>query len=369
MPAVRRGPSAVLGAAGTLGGAGATGAGSALKWIMVRVAALLAIAAVLVTAVGLLLQRANDGSVAAWARSAGHDAAWLGHSWVDGGRRPADVRQLTSRIRASGVGDVYVDVGRFDGAGRLSPAAYSHAAGFLRSFHEALPRVRVSAWLGGDTGGGHIDLGDSVTRGHIVAAAAAVLGAGFRGIHYDLEPVTSGDAGLLALLKATRALGHGALSVAAPKLDPLPGLHVPAGFIPGGAVFWTTGYLSQVAKLVSQVDVVGYGTGMPLRSWYGGYVEHETGLALRAVPRGTALVMALPAYDDPTLSHQGGAETVAAAIHGIRVAVTRAGQDQRRAGGADGLSEPRRFGVGLFADSGAIQQSWASYLRGWVRPG
>jgi hypothetical protein len=228
--------------------------------------------------------------------------------------------------------------------------------------------VPVSAWLGGDTGGGHIDLGDPGTRGHIVAAAAAILRAGFHGVHYDLEPVTTGDAGLLTLLKATRALGHGTLSVMVPKLEPLPGLHITAGFIPGGPVFWTAGYLSQVARLVDQIAVVSYGTGMPLRSWYGGYIERETGLALGAVPHGTALVMGLPAYDEPTLSHQAGAETVTAAIHGIRVAVTRAGRGQRGASGAGPPGEPRRFGVGLFADSGATQQAWTSYLRDWVRP-
>jgi hypothetical protein len=338
--------------------AAASPAGGVAGWIMVRVAALFAIVVVLVAAVGLLLQHADSGPVAPRASSTGHDALWMGHAWVDGGRSPADLQRLAAHIRGSGIGDVYVFAGGLDRTGRLRPADYSGAGAFLRSFHSALPGVRVSAWLGGVTGGDHIDLRDASTRGHILAAAAAVLHAGFSGVHYDLEPVTSGDTGLLALLEATRGLDPHPLSLAVPKLEPLSGLRIPAGLIPGGPVFWSAGYLTQVARLVDQVAVMSYDTGMPFRSWYGGYVERETALALRAVPRGTTLLMGLPAYYDHTLSHHLGAETVAAAIHGIRVAVTRAG------GGRGG-----RFGVALFADYSATPQDWASYQQDWVRPG
>ena len=334
------------------------GAGGAFRWIAVRVGAVLAVAAVLFATVGVLLQRAGSGPVAAWARSTGHDAVWLGHAWVTGKYSRADLRRLTSRIGASGMSDVYVFAGALDAAGRLAPADYSRAAEFLRSFHAALPGVRVSAWLGGVTGGDRIDLGDPATRGHIVASAAAVMRAGFGGVHYDLEPVTSGDTGLLALLTATRALHPGSLSIAVPKLEPLPGLHVPERLIPGGEVFWTTSYLTQVAKLVDQVAVMSYDTGMPFPSWYSGYIERETALALRAVPHGTALLMGLPAYYDHTLGHHTGAETVAAAIHGIRVAVTAAGRGR-----------PGVFGVALFADYSAKPRDWAAYQRDWTWPG
>jgi len=332
-------------------------AGDIVRWIMVRVAALLGVVIVLIAAAGVFLQRANGGPAAARAASTGHDALWMGHAWLDGRHGPADLRGLAAHIHTSGISDVYVFAGGLDRAGRLRPAEYSGAGAFLDSFHAALPGVRVSAWLGGVTGGDHINLSDAVTRGHILAAAAAVLHAGFSGVHYDLEPVTSGDTGLLALLEATRRLHPDPLSVAVPKLEPLPGLRIPAGLIPGGPVFWTAGYLAEVAMRVDQVAVMSYDTGMPFRSWYGGYVERETALALRAVPRRTTLLMGLPAYDDHTFSHHVGAETVAAAIHGIRVAVTAAGRGR---GG--------RFGVALFADYSATPQDWASYRQDWVQP-
>ena len=346
------------------GGSGPGGAapGGAGRWLAVRAAALLAIIVALATAAGFALQREDSGPAAGWARSSGHDALWMGHAWVTagpGGRSEADLSTLAARIRASGIRDVYVRVGPLDDTGRLDPARYRGAGGFLTRFRTALPQVRVSAWIGGVTGAGHINLGSAAARDRIVAGAAAALRAGFSGVHYDLEPVESGDTGLLALLDATRRLHPAPLSVAAPKLEPLPGLRLPAQLATGRPVFWSTGYLAAVSSRASQVAVMSYDTGMPFQSWYGGYVARETGLALRAVPRGTDVLIGLPAYHGSDLGHHASAETVSAAVQGVRAAVTAAGR---------AAVPPGRLGVALFADYSATPMDWESYRHGWVRP-
>ncbi len=343
--------------------------GGALGWLAVRVAAVLACGAVVVGTAGLLLQRADGGPTAAWARSTGHDALWMGQAWVDGRHSRAGLGRLAARIRASGIRDVYVLVGSLDSDGRLSPAGYAGAGEFLAAVHAALARVRVSGWLRGMVGTGHINLADRATRANILAAAAAVLHAGFSGVHYDLQPVASGDAGLLSLLRATRALHPQPLSAAVPKLEPLSGLRLPAQLITRRPVFWTTSYLTQVARRVDQVAVMSYDTGMPFRSWYSGYVERETALALQAVAAKTELLVGLPAFHTSTFAHHAGAETVAAAIHGIRVALTAAGRARMANGSRSGTSRNRGFGVALFVDTTATPQDWASYTRDWVRPG
>ncbi len=302
------------------------GASGALGWLAVRAAAVLACAAVVVGTAGLLLQRADGGPTAAWARST-------------------------------------------DSAGRLSPAGYAGAGPFLTAIHAGLGRVRVSAWLRGAVGAGHINLADHATRANILAAAGSALRAGFSGVNYDLQPVTSGDTGLLRLLRATRRLAPEPLSIAAPKLEPLPGLRLPAELITRRPVFWTTGYLAEVARSVDQVAVQNYDTGMPFRSWYGGYTERETALALQAMPKRTELLMGLPAFHADGFAHHSGTETVAAAIHGIRVALTAAGRARTAGGSGSGTSRNHRFGVALFADATATPQDWAAYRQDWVRRG
>src|SRR6266702_3975308 len=104
--------------------------GGALGWLAVRVAAVLACGAVVVGTAGLLLQRADGGPTAAWARSTGHDALWMGQAWVDGRHSRAGLGRLAARIRASGIRDVYVLVGSLDSDVRLRPRRYPGATLF-----------------------------------------------------------------------------------------------------------------------------------------------------------------------------------------------------------------------------------------------
>ena len=77
-------------------------------------------------------------------------------------------------------------------------------------------------------------------------------------------------------------------------------------------------------------------------------------LALETVPSSVTLLIGLPAYHTDEPGHTD-AETVAAAVRGVRLAVD---------GGID-----RPFGVALYADFSATPADWDAYQTGWVRPG
>jgi hypothetical protein len=317
-------------------------------FVVARVAAAAAAIVVVFVVAGFVLAHQASGPAAGWARSSGQDGLWLGPGWLTGtGPGTAAGRtRLAARIEASGVADVYVPVGRADAAGQLDPAP--PAASFLGWFRRTLPHVTVCAELTGTVGRGQLNLDDGATQQGLVATSRSLLRAGFTGISYDLSPVASGDTGLLTVLGQTRALHPAVLSVNTPKLEPLSGMALPAALIMGHPVFWTSGYLSQVASRVSQVAVLGFDTGVPLSSWYSGYAEHETAAALRAVPAGTGLVIAAPA-------NGGSNESVAATIHGARVALTAAGRGRAAS-----------FGVGLYTAGTATAADWSAYQADWV---
>jgi hypothetical protein len=321
-------------------------------FVVVRVAAAAAAILVVIIVAGFVLAHQASGPAAGWATSTGHDGLWLGPGWLTsadgaaGGGGAADRTRLAARIRASGVADVYVPAGQVAATGQLAPAPGTTS--FLRWFHRALPHVQVCAWLTGTVGRGQLDLDDTATQRGLADTSRSLLRAGFTGISYDLAPVASGDAGLLAVLDRTRALHPAVLSVDTPKLEPLAGMALPAALIMRHPVFWTAGYLKKVASRVSQVAVLGFDTGVPLSSWYSGYVKHETSVALGAVPAGVGLVIAAPA-------NGGSNESVAATIHGARVALTATGR--RRA----------LFGVGLYTAGTATNSDWSAYQADWAR--
>ncbi|HJP76556.1 MAG TPA: hypothetical protein VJ914_19965 [Pseudonocardiaceae bacterium] len=320
-------------------------------WVLglVLIPVLLAGAAFLgVAAVGL-------GSVAGAPHSRGTNGLWLGHTWVDSAYSPADLAALVGKVRAGEFRDLFVHVGPLSDNGSLNPALAPGAARLLTALHASLPGVRVQAWLGDVVGPGRMNLADPATRARIVASARAVLDLGFAGVHYDLEPVPSGDAGYLALLVATHPLTqarHAVLSVAADQLEPFPGLAGPEQLLAGLPHWWSGTFLGQVAGRVDEIAVMSYDTGMPTGAAYSGYVRMQTRLALDAVPARVSLLIGLPAYHTDELGHTG-AETVAAAVRGVRLALR-------------GESAP--VGVAFYADFSATPADWSAYESGWVHP-
>ncbi len=326
------------------------------RWV--RALAVVVVLALLVpVAAGVALRVEDAGTADPRAHTRGRDAVWLGHAWVDGRRTPADVAVLAGRIRGTGIRHLFVHTGPLDGDGTLDLARSPKASWLVRALHAALPGVRVQAWLGQQVGrsDGRIDLDDALTRTRVVASSRRMLDEGFDGVHFDFEPVDDGDRGLLALLDATAALARPRsrlVSVAAHHVEPLVGFASVGNAVLGHNKWWTPGYLREVARRVDQVAIMSYDTALPLASLYGGYVRRQTDVALRDVPPTTDLLMGLPAYHTDDWGHSASAETVSAALRGVRLAL--------------GGNPRQSFGVALYADFAATDADWSAYRRGWL---
>jgi hypothetical protein len=301
------------------------------------------------------LRQDYAGTPAAWARSSGNDAVWMGHAWVDGRRDAGDVRRFAALLRGSGVRDLFVHVGPLNRDGTLPEGRHPEARSFVAAAHRYLPGVRVQAWLGQRVDEG-FDLTSRATRRATVGVAGGLIRSGFDGIHYNFEPVSSGDPGLPALLRETRgALGGRTLSTSVPQLEPVPGLRIALHLVAGRDKYWTSGYMTEVARACDQVALMAYDSAMPTAPLFGGYVADQTRRMVRAVPAGTGLLIGVPAYHETTSTHDPGAETTAAAVRGVRL-------------GLSGGARPRmRVGVAVYADFAATPQDWRAYADGWVR--
>ncbi|MFC4059445.1 hypothetical protein ACFOWE_14150 [Planomonospora corallina] len=296
------------------------------------------------------------GAPESWARSSGHDALWLGHAWVDGRRTEADVRALAVRLRETGIRDVYVHSGPFEFDGTLRADRYANAEDFLRWWRAELPGVRVSPWLGQKVDHG-LDLADPAARQRVLDGVRDVMALGFDGVHYNFEPVTSGDPGFLDLLERTRPLvAGGPLSTSTPQLEPVPGLLPLARAAIGHDKYWSQEYFREVVARTDQVAIMTYDSGMPLGSLYGGHVVQQGELALRLVPEGKTLLLGAPAYHDHNVPWGDSAESVATAAEGARLALSRHGRPRER------------FGLALYVDFAAIEEDWTEYTGFWHRP-
>lgn len=321
---------------------------------------LLAVVCVVIGARWLAFSMQDIGTPGPTACSQGHDALWIGHSWVAGTWDAADLDALAEQVRDSGIGDLFAHVGPLDDDGTLDPAKRPDARTFTAAVHRALPGVRVQAWIG-DTvpPTGSLDLEDPATRARILAGVRSVLADGFDGVHFDFEPVGDADPGYLALLTQAHALTRQAgavLSVSAEQVEQVPGSRWAMEALEGHDSWWSTGYLHQVSLRVDQIAVMSYDTALWSSSAYTGFVRDETATALAAVPPGVALFLGVPAYRAGNLGHVDAAETVAAAVRGVRLALP------------DGIAAGRSVGVALYVDFAATPADWNAYRADWLDP-
>ncbi|MEV2213030.1 glycosyl hydrolase family 18 protein [Streptomyces sp. NPDC050997] len=290
------------------------------------------------------------------------DAIWLGHAWVDGRKKDADVTALARSLESTGIRDLYVHSGPLEHDGTLPESVYPKARWFIDAMHGAAPGIRVQAWLGDVLATESPDgmrLERPATRAAVVASTRQVLAAGFDGVHFDLEPLHSDDDHYLTLLDSLRRVTRAQdaqLSVAAHQIDPVPGFHSFWGTVAGHPKWWSQKFFGQVARRVDQIAVMSYDTMQPLESTYGGYVAQQTSLALEVTPKSTDLLMGLPFYHENRFGHWNHAETVQGAVRGVRLGLSRTDADRAR------------FGVALYVDFAAEEKDWSAYREGWVRP-
>ncbi|MGW8356996.1 hypothetical protein [Streptomyces wedmorensis] len=309
----------------------------------------------------LALRVSYAGDLRDDARTRGKDAFWIGHAWVDGRKKDADLTELAARLKGTGIRDLYVHAGPLEHDGTLPAARYPRAKWLVDGVHRTMPGIRVQAWLGdvlATEGPVGLRLEDAVSRRAVVGSARQVLDAGFDGVHFDLEPLHSDDRDYLSLLddlgKLTRARKV-PLSVAAHQIDPLPGAHTALGAVSGNGSekWWSQEFFGEVARRVDQIAVMSYDTWMPLESLYGGYVAQQTSLALEVTPESTDLLMGLPFFHEDDLGHHENAETVAAAVRGARLGLGRTDPGRER------------FGLALYVDFAAREEDWTAYREGW----
>ncbi|MFD7614501.1 hypothetical protein [Streptomyces sp. NPDC059828] len=330
-----------------------------LRWPR-RITLALALLLVVPASTGAVALRLNyAGEYGKGTTTRGKDAVWLGHAWVDGRRKDADLAAFAARIRGTGIRDLYVHAGPLEHDGTLPAERYVRARWLIDGVHRAIPGVRVQAWLGDKLAGESPDglrLSDGGSRAAVVRSAEQVLDAGFDGVHFDLEPLHSGDRDYLSLLDDLRRLTaqrRVPLSVAAHQIDPLPAAHAVNSALTGRGKWWSQEFFGEVARRVDQIAVMSYDTWMPLESLYGGYVAQQTSLALEVAPDDTDVLMGLPFFHEDDIGHWENAETVSAAIRGARLGLGRTDPGRKR------------FGVALYVDFAAQEGDWAAYREGW----
>ncbi|MEV4254403.1 hypothetical protein AB0J52_14730 [Spirillospora sp. NPDC049652] len=295
----------------------------------------------------------------------GTNALWARHQWVGEAHSDAEYRAFARLLRDNRITDVYFHAGPFEADGTVPPDKYRNASALLKAMKAYAPDVRAQAYLGQIRkveGQGVIEIGDARVQERILRTDAAMLDAGFAGIHYDFEPIYPDDTAFLRLLDRTRDLvrSRGRLLSVALEQPPLSDALQPVfkALAPRtGTAHYpprpTEEYLRAVADRADQVAIMAYDTAMPTQALAGWHFAHHTERVLRLIGDRTTVFIGVPTYRP--VAHW--AENLEVALRGVRRGI------------ADLPRQPRRpYGVGVYADWTTSPADWARYRANWLAP-
>lgn len=285
---------------------------------------------------------------------------WAGHSWVGSKHTDHELAQFAELLRRNRLSDVFVHVGPLEGDGAIAPSRYSEAGRLIVKLRASCPTLHIQAWIGQveKAGGGPLDLSQIGTRRRILTTAHDLLDLGFDGIHYDVEPVRTGDSNYVSLLHDTHRLTaeRGKItSVAVFKALPWPIANIVAGVSSRPIGLWGDDYLVDVAREVDQVAVMMYDTALPRDYLYTAATAWETRHVRQLLGAAKPVFIGVPTYDDHRLTFHAAAENMHSGLRGVRKV-------------AEGLA-PNAFetlGVAIYADWTTDESEWAQYRSLWL---
>jgi len=274
----------------------------------------------------------------------------------------ADYQALADLLRRNEISDVFFHAGPLEADGGVRADRTGHAGALVAAMARYAPDVRVQAYLGQieHRGGGPLDLGDGEVRDRIVRTAEQFLDLGFEGIHYDIEPVYSGDQGFLDLLNRTHAVtqSHGAvLSVALEQLELVPGEQRVIGTFVRAYHNPTREFLRDTAERVDQVAIMTYDTGLPADWLFGAYMARQTEEVVETIGDDVTVFMGIPTYDEGSFwRFHASAENMRSGIRGVRKGLDRLSRDNTN-----------NVGIAIFAEWTTDDDEWKAYSSAWLR--
>jgi hypothetical protein len=269
--------------------------------------------------------------------------------------------QLAAHLKQHEITDVFFHVGPLNAQGLIEQRKYPFAKDLVHNLKREYPELRIQAWIGQveAKGGGPLDLSNLEVRENILHAAEIFLDLGFDGIHYNIEPVYSGDTRFLELLQKTKEITKDKqkiLSIACDEPEPFWGAEKIVRMISNQAGFWNKAFYLQVAEHVDQMGIMMYDTALPKDWLYGNVVEWVTKDLLNSLPKDITLFMGVPSYEDQKWGFHPEAENVGSGIRGIQKGLESFEK-----------SEIQHFGTAIYAEWTTDQDEWEMYMDEWLK--
>ena len=291
----------------------------------------------------------------------GRNAIWLGHGWLGADswfgsetektrfRSISNIEQLARKCRENGIRDLYPHLAPTQDSGAVAASDDAQIERLL----DHTKGLRVLPWIGGRMNK-HIAPRDAATASRFVASVGALMRRHPRlaGVHLNVEPWKSGDAGMLQLLEQLRA-----------ELPPGKILSV-SGYPPQSEFYplrlaWSENYYRAVASRVDQIAVMLYDSSLHDAKMYQWFVARWAGKVLDWTRDShTEILFGVPTYGaaGPTLGpiyHDARVENLPNTLAGLHRALSES-------------KPPNYQGAAIYSEWETDAGEWRIWRRDWL---
>lgn len=289
------------------------------------------------------------------------NAIWLGHKWVGERIEDTEYSLLCAKLRNGKMTDVFAHAGPLDEKGNIEYKKYHYAKEFLVQVKACDPELRIQAWVGQVEvkGGGIIDISRKEIRDSVIETSEILLQLGFDGIHYNIEPIFSGDENMIDLLKRTHSITKAngkILSIATDEIEPFPFADKLIRIFARRAGFWTKDYYSQVANHVDQIAVMMYDTAIPFAWLYGYVVKWQVEKITTLLDGKVLLFFGVPTYEEERWSFHASAENMFSGIRGISMGIEEIPLSVLQ----------DKFGIAIYSEWTTDDLEWKTFKSDWL---
>ena len=252
-------------------------------------------------------------------------------------------------------------MGPLDENGNIEYKKYKYAKNFLTKMKACDPAIHLQAWIGQveKRGNGILDISQIGKRDSIIQTADIFLHLGFDGIHYNIEPIFSGDEAILDLLQRTHSMTKAKgkiLSIASDEIEPFPFAENVIRLFAKRAGFWNNEYYLQVAENVDQIAVMMYDTAMPFAWFYGYVVKWQVEKITTLLGGKVLLFFGIPTYEEERWSFHANAENMFSGIRGISMGIAEIPL---------GILQDK-FGIAIYAEWTTDDSEWNTFQTEWL---
>ncbi len=289
------------------------------------------------------------------------NAIWIGHKWVGENLQESEYSLLCARLKNGNITDVFAHVGPLDENGNIEYKKYHYAKEFLVQVKNCSSGIHIQAWIGQveKRGGGVIDISRMDIRDSIIRTSEIFLQLGFDGIHYNIEPIFSGDENIIDLLKKTHNITKSnkkILSIASDEIEPFPFSDKIIRLFARRAGFWDKSYYLQVSENVDQIAVMMYDTAIPFAWLYAYVVKWQVEKITTILDGKVLLFFGVPTYEEERWSFHANAENIYSGIRGISMGIEEIPM---------GILNDK-FGIGIYSEWTTDENEWKIFKEQWL---